>query len=547
MEGWAVVRERRYQTGELSGGLIEQLDMVFEEWDSRASPGCALGIYHEGEMLYARGYGMSNLEHDVPIAPDSVFHVASISKQFAAHCIVLLAKEGRLSFDDDVREYLPDVPDYGQKITIRHLIHHTSGLRDQWELLRLAGWREDDLITDGDVLEIVPRQAALNFPPGEQEFYSNTGYTFLGLIVQRVTGRSLRRCAEERIFQPLGMARTHFHDDHSEIVPGRTHGYVPGKDGVGFRISNPVFDTTGATSLHTTVEDLFRWDQYLERWLQDPENAGYLERAVLNDGEQRKYGCGLRYDTRHGVERVGHAGADAGYRAHYLRVPAHRLGIAILCNLSTMTPANLVDDVLAILLESRFGGKPDKPPAAVELSREQLAALTGIYRGQRTGAVQIVELEDGRLRLPSLFNAVLEPIADDRFAIEGRPASVVQFAGGEEDGISRMEIDEIDTFERMPDFDPATVEPSEFAGSFYSDELGADYRLAVEDGELHWSQRRYDPRPLRAVHEDMFIQGRFWFEFARDDDGAVSGFRVSSMRARGMRFERLDAMQEGGA
>ena len=533
-------RERRYLTGELSGGLIERLDMVFEEWDSRASPGCALGIYHEGEILYARGYGMSNLEHDVPIAPDSVFHVASISKQFAAHCIVLLAKEGKLSFDDDVRDYLPELPDYGPTITIRHLIHHTSGLRDQWELLRLAGWREDDLITDGDVLEIVPRQTALNFPPGEQEFYSNTGYTFLGLIVQRVTGQTLRRFAEERIFEPLGMARTHFHDDHNEIVPGRTHGYVPGKDEVGFRISNPVFDTTGATSLHTTVEDLFRWDQYLERWLQGPENAEYLERAVLNDGEQRKYGCGLRYDTRHGVERVGHAGADAGYRAHYLRVPAHRLGIAILCNLSTMTPANLVDDVLAILLEARFGGRPDQPPALIDLSREQLAALTGIYRGLRTGALQVVELEDGRLRLPSLFNAALEPLVDDRFAIEGLPTRVVRFVTADGDEALRMEIDEIDTFERLSAFDSATVEPSEYAGSYYSEELGVDYRLAIEDGELHWTQRRYDPCQLRAVHENTFVQGRFWYEFQRDGEGDVSGFTISSMRARGIRFERLD-------
>jgi CubicO group peptidase (beta-lactamase class C family) len=520
--------------------VAERIDGVFEEWDSEVSPGCALGIYLDGEIAYSRGYGLANLEHGIPIGPDSVFHVASISKQFAAHCVVLLAKAGRLSLDDDVREYLPELPDYGHEITIRHLIHHTSGLRDQWELLRLAGWREDDLITDEDVLDIVPRQTTLNFPPGEQEFYSNSGYTFLGLIVQRVSGRGLRRFADELIFEPLGMTRTHFHDDHNEIVPGRTHGYVPGKQGVGFRISNPIFDTVGATSLHTTVNDLFRWDQYLERWLPKPENQGHLERGVLNDGRRLAYGCGLRYATHHGVETVGHSGADAGYRAHYLRVPSHRLGIAALCNLSTMMPANLVDDVLAILLHDHLALPIDERPTPIDLSDEQLARFIGVYRGKRTSAVQEVGLENGRLVLPLSGNAALDPIAEDRFVSDDMPFAEVRFSNEDEDTGLRMVLGEMDEFTQVPGVDPAGIDLSKYVGLYQSRELVVDYRLTLDDGELKWRQRRYDPRSLRLLLEDTAVHGRFWFEFQRDGDGTVRGFTVSSVRARGMLFERVE-------
>jgi len=522
----------------IDGELAGLIDGVFADWDSAVSPGCALGIYLGGEIVYSRGYGMSNMEHDVPITPDSIFHVASISKQFAAHCVVLLAQEGELSLEDDVREYLPELPDYGPTITIQHLIHHTSGLRDQWELLRLAGWREDDLITDDDVLEIAVRQRELNFQPSDQYFYSNTGYTFLGLIIKRVTGLSLRQLAHERIFQPLGMTRTHFHDDHSEIVPDRTQAYQPRKDGVGYRISIPVFDTTGATSLHTTVEDLFRWHHYLLGFLAGGANEAYLQTAVLNDGEELKYGCGLRHDERHGLETVGHAGADAGYRAHFINVPEQRLGIAILCNLSTLQPAGLVDAVLRILVERGVvAGDIEAEPEIIDLPERELAARAGIYRGLRTGAIQEIVVADGRLQLPG--ELALAPTAEDRFTSEEYFGVDVRFSDDPETGAVRMEIREVDTFERVA---ASAVEPDDlaaYAGVFHSDELGVDYELLVEDGELQWKQRRFDARPLKPVLEDTFVANGRWIAFTRDDDGSFDGFSVSSMRARRMRFERV--------
>ena len=204
-----------------------RVDEVFSRFDKADSPGCALAVIKDGQIVHKRGYGMSNFEYGIPVSPTSIFHVASISKEFTAMAIVLLARQGKLSLDDEVRKYVPEVPDFGERITIRHLIHHTSGLRDQWALLEMAGWREDDVITEGDILDLISRQKALNFKPGDEHLYSNTGYTLLAVIVQRVSGQSLRDFADANIFKPLGMTRTHFHDDHSMIVKDRTSAYQP--------------------------------------------------------------------------------------------------------------------------------------------------------------------------------------------------------------------------------------------------------------------------------------------------------------------------------
>src|SRR5690242_20564478 len=241
----------------LTPDVTKRVDGIFAKWDHHDSPGCALGVYRDGNVVYKHGYGMANLNDDVPITPSTVFHVASMSKQFTAASIVLLAQQGKLSLDDDVHKYIPELADFGAPITIRHLIHHTSGLRDQWELLELAGWRYSlDLITDDDVMSVISRQKSLNFKPGSRHLYCNTGYTLLAQIVKRVSGQSLREFTLSRTFRPLGMNNTHFRDDHAEIVKNQAYGYVRDRANSSFRLSVTNFDTVGATSLLTTVEDL---------------------------------------------------------------------------------------------------------------------------------------------------------------------------------------------------------------------------------------------------------------------------------------------------
>jgi CubicO group peptidase (beta-lactamase class C family) len=211
--------------GQLQDSVIKKIDLILSEWDKTNSPGCSLAIVKDGTIIYKRGYGMSNLEYNIAITPASIFHVASISKQFTAAAILRLAQEGKLSLDDDIRKYIPEVPDLGHPITFNHLIHHTSGLRDQWDLQSLAGWREGDVITENDILDMLKRQRALNFVPGDEYVYCNTGFTLLGIAVKRITGVSLRDYADSVFFKPLGMNNTLFHSDHAEIVPNRTSAY----------------------------------------------------------------------------------------------------------------------------------------------------------------------------------------------------------------------------------------------------------------------------------------------------------------------------------
>jgi CubicO group peptidase (beta-lactamase class C family) len=278
-------------------GLRDQTDKVFTKWDSTVSPGCALSVMQDGQIIYSRGYGMADLDHDVAITPETIFHVASISKQFTAAAIVLLAQDGKLSLDDDVHKYIQELPDFGARITIRHLIYHTSGLRDQWALLGLAGWRYSlDLITDDDVMDLMSRQKDLNFKPGEKHVYCNTGYTLLAQIVKRVSGQSFREFTTSRIFEPLGMKSTHFRDDHAEIVKHIAYGYEEGKGRNAYRLNVTNFDTVGATSLLTTVEDLAHWDEnFYHPRVGGPELvAQQLQRGKLNSGKELDYAFGLQ-------------------------------------------------------------------------------------------------------------------------------------------------------------------------------------------------------------------------------------------------------------
>jgi CubicO group peptidase (beta-lactamase class C family) len=318
---------------EASRDLHQQVDKVFAKWDSTVSPGCALSVIKDGQIIYKRGYGMADLDHDIPITPETVFHVASISKQFTAGAIILLAQEGKISLDDDVRKYITELPDFGVRITIRHLIHHTSGLRDQWSLLGLAGWRYSlDLITDDDVLDVISRQKQLNFTPGAEYVYCNTGFTLLAQIVKRVSGESLREFTLKRIFQPLGMKSTHFRDDHAEIVKNIAYGYVDGEGGATYRLSVTNFDTVGATSLLTTVEDLAHWDEnFYHPKVGGPEFVKQqLEGGKLNSEKVIYYAFGLALGKYRGLPTVGHSGADAGYRADFLRFPEQHFAVACL-------------------------------------------------------------------------------------------------------------------------------------------------------------------------------------------------------------------------
>ena len=515
------------------------VDRIFARWDRGDSPGCALAVMREGHIVYSRGYGMADLDHDIPIAPSSVFHVASISKEFTAASILLLAEEGKLSIDDDVRKYIPELPDFGPRITLRHLLHHTSGLRDQWALLVLAGWRlNQDLITDQDVLEVLSRQKALNFTPGDEYLYSNSGYTLLALIVERVSGQSLRQFAQARIFQPLGMTHTFFRNNHAEVVKSQAYGYYPAA-GRQWELRIPNFDTTGATSLLTTVEDFARWDANFEQPRVGAKILGTMQvRGRLNSGEEIDYGFGLTPGTYRGLPTIGHGGSDAGYRADYVRFPGQHFGVICMCNAGPVVPHDLTRQVAEIYLGDQMA-PAEKPAPPAGSTASPPPGVTGIYYDRQRGEIRRIVLRNGRLQLYSPG-----PLYEDLAAESPAVLDILDPAGiagkldiaGARITESRPGAKPVE-YERKTEFTPRL---EEFVGTYRSDEFDLPYQLALQDHKLWLKRLRWAPAQLTPTIQDGFLvlvgNGEAHLEFQRDAQGKVSGFLLNAGRVRHVRF-----------
>ncbi|MDX1747218.1 MAG: serine hydrolase domain-containing protein, partial [Halobacteriales archaeon] len=310
------------------------VDEVFGEYDGIDVPGCAVGVSQDGAIVLENAYGMTDLEHDVPNSPISVFENGSVSKQFTAAATILLALDGEISLDDDIRDYFPEIPDYGETITIRHLLNHTSGLRDWGSVAGIHGWPRTTRVHDHThALDIIARQEELNYAPGTYYSYTNSGYNLQAMLVERVTGQSFAEFSKERLFEPLGLTRTQWRDDYRRVVEDRAIAYRPVGDGQ-FYLDMPFEQVHGNGGLLTTVGDLLRWTHNLETGeLGGPEFLEEMHRqGVLNNGRRIAYASGLRIDEYRGVSRVSHGGATAGYRAYLARFPEQGLAVAVLCN-----------------------------------------------------------------------------------------------------------------------------------------------------------------------------------------------------------------------
>jgi CubicO group peptidase (beta-lactamase class C family) len=519
-----------------------RVDAVFKEYDSATSPGCAVAVYQDGKILYKRAYGMANLDHDVRLSTSSVFHVASVSKQFTAAAILLLAQDGKLALDDDIRKYLPEVPDFGTKITIRHLANHTSGIRDQWDLLGLAGWRYSrDLITDEDVLELLARQKDLNFPPGTRHLYSNSGYTLLAVIVSRVSGKTFREFTTERIFAPLGMTHTHFRDAFTEIVKNQAYGYAP--SGQTFRLSTTNFDTAGATSLLTTVEDMAKWYANFDTGTVGGDKllGGLLERGVLNDGTRIDYALGIGHGTYRGAATVGHGGSDAGYRADFVRFTNPRLGVATLCNIGTANPGALSRRVAEVFLPAGAltAAVEPTPDASVEvpLTKEQLARYAGLYWNQADSVVRHIALDSDRLHAVLGRQRVpLKSLGSGAFVMTAAPGARVWFEEKPDGAVHLKPAPAGPVLIRMAPFTPSAEQLADYAGVYRSDEMDAVFRISVKDGKLQLARTKLRPAALDPLFKDSFSSPTGVMQFGRDAAGRVSGFQLQGGRVRHLKF-----------
>ncbi len=513
-----------------------QVDAIFADYQRTDSPGCAVGVFRDGEIEYARGYGMANLELSVAITPSTVFDIGSTSKQFSAFAVLLLEQDGKLDIDDDVRKHVPQFPHYGPTITIRHLMQHTSGLRDYLGLFWLGGVNWKDVTTSEDALEAIVRQRALNFEPGDEYLYSNSGFFLLSEIVRRVSGKSLAELARERIFVPLGMRHTRYLDDPQDIVPNRSTGYDRTDEGE-LEIDMSDFEQTGDGAVYTTIEDLFLWDQnfYHPR----VGTAKILERmqtpGTLQSGKSITYGLGLVMRDYRGLAAVSHGGSWAGYRAELLRFPEQELAVACLCNLGGTDPSELARNVAEVYLESQMTPEETPEPAAfMALSAADLDARAGTYWDRASGDYLFLSSNDGKLLLErGGSSASFRPLSSTRFVAESSPDVELSFEGA---ALAFKRRDETESFFRIERWIPTGLD--EFRGRYRSEEIAGSIEVEVEAEALVIRHRTISRNPLKPTRSDSFYVEGLSLSFTRDGSGKVDGFTLDMGRVKGIVYSK---------
>jgi len=534
----------------LADEQTDKVDKLFAPWDKPDSPGCALIVIQDGKIIYKKGYGMANLEHSVPITPQSVFYIGSVSKQFVSFCVALLFQQGKISLDDDIGKYVPALPDYGTPITIRHLIHHTSGLRDYLELEGIAGIPIGDY-HEQDVIDLIARQKELNFKPGEQYLYSNSGYFLLAVIVKKAAGKSLRQFADENIFKPLGMKNSHFHDDYRRLIKNRAAGYFPAGKGK-FRNFVSTFDCVGSGGLFTSVEDLFHWDRNFYHQKVGGKEVFELmhTQGKLNSGQKLDYAFALVIGDYKGLKTVGHGGALGGYRSALLRFPEQQFSVICLSNLSRFNPMGMARRVADIYLEDRFKQEPKSEaglksePQYIKLSEKKLKEKVGAYIDRKTDATRVVSLRDGRLIIGALGRTFpLEPVSETEFHIVEAPIqAMIKFEEQRGDKPLLLHVysegNKPETYEAFEWVKPSLEQLREYEGDYLSQELRVTFKIAIKKAKLHFIHRNAPVPPLRPTLQDKFAVGRFKIQFSRDEENKISGFRLDVGRVKNLRFER---------
>ena len=512
-----------------------QVDRIFSKF-TPATPGCAVGVGVDGAPVLARGYGMADLEHDVPITAETIFEAGSVSKQFTAAAVLLLARDGKLSLNDPVRKYIPEVPDYGVPLTVRHMLNHTSGLRDWGSVEGIAGWpRTTRAYTHAHVLDIVSRQRALNFTPGTHWSYSNTGYNLAAILVSRVANMPFAEFTRTHVFAPAGMTHTSWRDDHTRIVKNRAIGYEE-ENGV-FHTDMPFEDVHGNGGLLTTVGDLLKWNEHF--WSPKIGDLAFVAEeqkpVAFSSGSGHGYGLGLMIDDRRGVRQVDHSGSTAGYLAHLARYPDQHVSVAVLCNVSNAGATQRAYDVADLYLAERAQLK-SHPQAAYTLKPDDLAPAEGLYRSNPDGRALSIARDSGTLRLER--GPALIAQSGTRFVTEGGDTF-------EWDRPGHLRVSnryDIIEYERVSTAKPTLDELRPLAGTYANAEAETTFVVATQANGLVMKQRPDKTIQLTPIYKDAFAAPPLGMViFRRDGAGRVTGLTVSQDRVWDMRFPRQGA------
>jgi CubicO group peptidase (beta-lactamase class C family) len=499
------------------------------------APGCAAAVSLNGEVVFEKAFGLADLEHDVPNTTQTIFESGSVAKQFTATALVLLQQEGKLSLDDSVRKYIPELPDYGSPLTIRHLLNHTAGLRDWGTVLGLTGaGRGERVVTQDLALDVITHQRALDFTPGSEYSYSNSGYTLAAIIVERVSKQKFPAFVEERLFNPLGMKNSSWRDDYQRIVRGRAQAYSRQGNGP-WRLNMPFMNVYGNGGMLTTVGDWMKWNAMLDSHSLGAPLVNALEtRGVLNDGRKISYALGLTVNTYKGLKDVSHGGSTAGYQTFLARYPDSKVSIGVMCN----GTAPSAGGIAASITDEIFGPYPETArtePAKV--SEDELKRFVGIWRNEKTHAPARFVIENGVSRWSG---ARLVPMGGGQFTAGGNELKFTFDKDGKPMSAATVDADgEVTRFVLEKEWAPTPTDLTSFKGDWFSEESGATFTVAVDAGKAFIKQRPATSLLMQPLYKDHFAVQAYVIWFTRDKNGKVNSMHVGTSRMRDMPFVRM--------
>lgn len=532
----------------VSASVEKRIDAIFKHYSSLDSPGVALAVLQNGKTIFLKGYGSANLEHRIPINPKTTkFNIGSTSKQVTVFAVLLLAEQKKLSMDDDVRRHIPELHDFGQKITLRHLAYHTSGIRSELQLLAMAGWTPGDVMTRQNVLEMIYRQKELNFKTGEKSSYSNSGYTLLSEIVERVSGQTFAEFARQNIFEPLGMNQTSFLSHHQNVVSNMAYAYADSQNGRWKINSN--FGYSGSTGVFTTASDFTKWALNFKnpkvgskKIIEEMNTLG-----KLNNGETFGFAMGQFIEEYRGLKHIQHGGASGGYISYLGRFPDQDFNIMLMGNSSSINARGTSLQVADVLLEKQF--KKDSSNNAstnsVDLSTEELNKFVGTYWNKNDRAIRIL-VNDNTLIFSGRMNISLTPLSKTEFQLQGVGSDVrLHFKQNGKEKYKFSETVNGREVNKYESYTPATYNSEElkkYIGKYFSEELNTFYDISINNGNLVVSHLRFNVATLSPINLDNFTSNSWRFstlKFERDSNNKINGFRISSMRVKNVLFKKL--------
>lgn len=518
-------------------GVIAGAERAFEKaakTNSGPAPGCAVGVSLNGESVFEKAFGLAEMEHNIPNTPQTIFESGSVAKQFTAAALVLLQQDGKLKMDDDVRKYIPELPEYGKPITIRHLLTHTAGLRDWGSVMALTGaGRGNRIITQELAFDVIIRQKYLDFVPGAEYSYSNSGYQLAAIIVERVSGKKFGEFTHERIFKPLGMNNSSWRDNYQRLVPGRAQGYSKSGPTAPWMLNMPFMNVVGNGGMLTTVGDWLKWNAALdaktfgEAFIREMETQG-----VLNDNRKISYALGLDVGNYKGIKEVTHSGGTAGYQTFLARFPERKVSVGALCNGFPPSAGAVVYSIVDEIFRPLPEGEP--PFEAVTVAEDKLKKYVGTWKNDVTRNANQIVLDKGELKLNG---GVLKPTSDDTFMLGTRK---VTFKSGSPLTASIANSDgSVTRLTLVSSWKPTAAELTEMAGDWHSEEAQATFTFAVEGDKAYVVQRPSLRLPLQPLYEDHFTTQAFVVWFTRDANGKIDTLHVGGSRLRDIFFERV--------